>query len=204
MDTRAFTSPVNGIMNMKLLTKKNWPLVAIAISITGLLFRYGPWLSQKGTSTKDNGNNLALTSTDLSFLQQKVETINSLLSREKEYKRRVEESQQTIASWEKSFFSGTPETATAVLVAIVEEIAAKSGVVVKNKTLHPSLPGSTVAEWKRIGVTIEGRTSFRELTDFYSTLIAAPKSLFVERIELRLDEYNGLLNFKLRLYSFTQ
>lgn len=189
---------------MKLLTKKNWPLVAIAISITGLLFRYGPWLSQKGTSTKDNGNNLALTSTDLSFLQQKVETINSLLSREKEYKRRVEESQQTIASWGKSFFSGIPETATAVLVTVVEEIAAKSGVVVKNKTLHPSLPGSTVEEWKRIGVTIEGRTSFHELTEFYSTLIAAPKSLFVERIELRLDEYNELLNFKLRLYSFTQ
>ena len=187
---------------MKFITRKTWPLVAIAISIAGLCLRYALF-SPNQERTAEHYSQSHLYSTDSTLLKQRVQTINSLLNREEEYRKREGECQQAVANWEKSFFVGSGDSATILLVSIVEELAAKAGLAVKNKPLHPSLSGPTVEGWERIGVTIEGRTAFRALTAFYSALIAAPKSLCVERMELHLDEYTGLLSFKLKLYSFT-
>lgn len=145
-----------------------------------------------------------LAAADLAMLQHQARRVNTLLSKEQFYQQRLAESQKALTGWERSLWRGTPEQATVELVALVEKMAAHRGLVITNKALHPALKGPALMGWQRIGVTVEGRAAYRELTGFYDDLITQAKTLFIERLELRLDEYTGLLHYRISLYSFTR
>lgn len=191
---------------MKMNIKKVWPIAAIIVSVIGIgLLRLGPGLfsrTQNGNYLEINGEYLAVV--DLDYLYHQAQRVNTLLSREEIYRQRLTTSRETLLAWEQSFWTGAPEQATVDLVAVVEKMATAAGLVVTNKALHSSLNGSAMEGWHRIGVTLEGRTGYPELITFFNALLASPKTLFVKAIDLRLDEYTGILRFRIRLYSYTR
>ncbi|HBL37328.1 MAG TPA: hypothetical protein DDZ55_11030 [Firmicutes bacterium] len=191
---------------MKLEIKKVWPLAAIIVSIIGIgLLRFSTnSFSQEQSGVASGVAQSDLAAADLAMLQHQARRVNTLLSKEQFYQQRLAESQKALTGWERSLWRGTPEQATVELVALVEKMAAHRGLVITNKALHPALKGPALDGWHRIGVTVEGRAAYRELTGFYDDLITQAKTLFIERLELRLDEYTGLLHYRISLYSFTR
>jgi hypothetical protein len=191
---------------MKQEIKRVWPLVAIIVSIIGIgLLRLGP----NGFFQRQSGGGSSVTqwdlaAADLATIQHQARRVNTLLQKEEIYRQRLAESQKALIGWEQSLWRGTPEQATVELVALVEKMAAHRGLIITNKAFYPSLKGPVLKGWQRFGVTFEGRAGYRELTGFYSDLITQTKTLFIGRLELRLDEYTGLLNYRISLYSFTR
>jgi hypothetical protein len=191
---------------MKQEIKRVWPLVAIIVSFIGIgLLRLGP----NGFFQRQSGGGSSVTqwdlaAADLATLQHQARRVNTLLQKEEIYRQRLAESQKALTGWEQSLWRGTPEQATVQLVALVEKMAAHRGLIITNKAFFPSLKGPVLKGWQRFGVTFEGRAGYPELTGFFSDLITQTKTLFIGRLELRLDEYTGLLNYRISLYSFTR
>lgn len=196
----------DGTVKMRMGIKKAWPIVAIIVSTVGFVFlRFGPVLfsrAQHGANPQIIGADLA--AADLGYLRHQAQRVDTLLKKEEIYQQRLAASREALADWERSFWSGSPEQATVEMVAVVEKLAAEAGLVISNKALHPSLRGPAKDGWQRIGVTLEGRTGYPELIRFYNKLLGSAKALFVEAIELRLDEYTSTLRFRIRLYSYTR
>lgn len=191
---------------MKMKIRKAWPMVAIIVSVVGFgLLRFGPDLFSRfpgGSNARINEGSLS--TADLGYLRQQVQRANALLIRETYYQQRLSASREALALWEESFWTGPPEQATVELVAVAEKLATESGLIITNKALYPSLRGPAMEGWQRIGVTLEGRTDYPRLINFYNNLLGLEKTIFVATIDLRLDEYTGVLRFRIGLYAYTR
>lgn len=195
----------DGTRKMKKQIRKTWPIVAIIVSVVGLLLLYGPDFFPRfpGSGNPRLEEGIPATA-DLGYLRQQLWRAEALLKKEAYYRQRLAASREALARWEESLWSGPPEQATVELVTVVEKLAAGAGLTITNKALQPPRRGPAREGWQRIGVTIEGSTDYPRLTTFFNRLLASAKTIFIASLDLRLDEYTGALRFRIGLYSYTR
>lgn len=177
---------------MKLQKKTDYVLLAIILlSLAILLWRFGKGsLFSAGVR---GGNN---------ELRQRMNIEQRLLKQSAEIKARTKELEEALLAWEAFFYQTKPEDAMVELVSTVDRLTDISGFSIKEKQLHWDLSGPN--DWSKIGVTISGRTGFRELIRFTNEILSFDHLIVIDKIQIQADQPSRLLSYHLTLTTLAK
>ncbi|HEY8344671.1 MAG TPA: GspMb/PilO family protein [Bacillota bacterium] len=138
--------------------KSRWPLLVIGLSLPVILWRYAGPARDRLFSEKQQQPPVLSTAVEVANLQNEVRR------------------------WEAGLFTGPVDHVLGEIMTISLELADLSGVVIKEKRMHPRL--TAPKGWQRVGMTLTGEGAFQELVDFLKLLTFHEKYLAVDRLQV--------------------